>query len=821
MEQQRLKEWLLKGVSKATKEVQFLYAQEKKPIKECRASRHLCATFENILRNGLRARLLGFRHKNSFWPLLLKISRKQAIKYISNLQHAQSEMGRCRAWIRLAVNECALENYINVLCQDESLLSQYYEPHAFLRNQEMREALKYLLTGLSELNFDIDVDTVSLEFEAPPEALQASHLRMRPVKETEEKHRRKRRKGPKKTEAVATGEDQEESTVSTDSYTDSEGSSDDGNITDDEGTTTTTTTTTTTGTLGSSEYSPKDSRQLSGEQLPEASPKQCDVGSVVVEDIPVSEHMTSSNQSGGQIDTLCHNLEEVLPPSSDDQIVNYFENTELDTEQSVLSTLGKKPLSPVLEADSNLATSHVDTETVAVETGSVEDSDQRHSVSSSDIIIDKVIEEILGDKGTVILEENVDTFPTGEMTHINEDTFVTLEDKFEMDLQNEEEPVGIETEVVTSEEEKNKLELSDFIEEHYSKEATYGELLKKIQSVKEQLSKSLSDTSKHKSLQIELLRLNTMLEQLQEASKCEVVFGHKLIKERGPSLKSWSCDACGHKSRSLIKPHYICQECGYTCHMRCIPLIGSICISSKVGNNLKLILNICPEKSLTEQQFRCQSCNKAISYGTTNMEPQLCDYTGSYHCSECHHNQTHMIPARIVHNWDFTEHKVCCNCFERLQVLSVRPLLQLHQASPDLYNYVQDLEQMEQLRKDFIIMKNFFVDCLMAKEQKLLQKLDQWPHFKESVKLFSIADLYNIATGDLMVQLKEIHEIYCNHITMTCHICRSRGITCILCRAPEMLYPFGEHVSVCPQCSLTFHRSCYEASQCPQCAEKS
>ena len=276
--------------------------------------------------------------------------------------------------------------------------------------------------------------------------------------------------GPKKTEAVATGEDQEESTVSTDSYTDSEGSSDDGNITDDEGTTTTTTTTTTTGTLGSSEYSPKDSRQLSGEQLPEASPKQCDVGSVVVEDIPVSEHMTSSNQSGGQIDTLCHNLEEVLPPSSDDQIVNYFENTELDTEQSVLSTLGKKPLSPVLEADSNLATSHVDTETVAVETGSVEDSDQRHSVSSSDIIIDKVIEEILGDKGTVILEENVDTFPTGEMTHINEDTFVTLEDKFEMDLQNEEEPVGIETEVVTSEEEKNKLELSDFIEEHYSKE---------------------------------------------------------------------------------------------------------------------------------------------------------------------------------------------------------------------------------------------------------------------------------------------------------------------------------------------------------------
>ena len=39
-----------------------------------------------------------------------------------------------------------------------------------------------------------DVDTVSLEFEAPPEALQASHLRIRPVKE-EQKRKRRQRKG--------------------------------------------------------------------------------------------------------------------------------------------------------------------------------------------------------------------------------------------------------------------------------------------------------------------------------------------------------------------------------------------------------------------------------------------------------------------------------------------------------------------------------------------------------------------------------------------------------------------------------------------------
>ena len=38
-----------------------------------------------------------------------------------------------------------------------------------------------------------DVDTVSLEFEAPPEALQASHLRMRPVKVQQQQQQRRRR----------------------------------------------------------------------------------------------------------------------------------------------------------------------------------------------------------------------------------------------------------------------------------------------------------------------------------------------------------------------------------------------------------------------------------------------------------------------------------------------------------------------------------------------------------------------------------------------------------------------------------------------------
>ena len=32
-------------------------------------------------------------------------------------------------------------------------------------------------------------------------------------------------------------------------------------------------------------------------------------------------------------------------------------------------------------------------------------------------------------------------------------------------------------------------------------------------------------------------------------------------------------------------------------------------------------------------------------------------YDKAYYCYECHENDEHYIPARIVHNWEFRKHK--------------------------------------------------------------------------------------------------------------------------------------------------------------------
>ena len=50
-------------------------------VKDCRATLQLCASFESALKHGLKSNLFG--QASTFWPVALKISRKQAVEYIN------------------------------------------------------------------------------------------------------------------------------------------------------------------------------------------------------------------------------------------------------------------------------------------------------------------------------------------------------------------------------------------------------------------------------------------------------------------------------------------------------------------------------------------------------------------------------------------------------------------------------------------------------------------------------------------------------------------------------------------------------------------
>lgn len=91
-----------------------------------------------------------------------------------------------------------------------------------------------------------------------------------------------------------------------------------------------------------------------------------------------------------------------------------------------------------------------------------------------------------------------------------------------------------------------------------------------------------------------------------------------------------------------------------------------------LGKTISLVVQIRPLKSmkqmLDEQHYRCAGCHRSFDDGKTRMQelvqalgwgkPRLCEYSGQLFCSSCHANDTAVLPARVLHHWDFTRYPV-------------------------------------------------------------------------------------------------------------------------------------------------------------------
>ena len=64
---------------------QLLFTRsEEGVVGDCRPVQRLCARFEDVLRHGLKAGWFGMSSKPpSFWPVVVHISRKEAMDYIN------------------------------------------------------------------------------------------------------------------------------------------------------------------------------------------------------------------------------------------------------------------------------------------------------------------------------------------------------------------------------------------------------------------------------------------------------------------------------------------------------------------------------------------------------------------------------------------------------------------------------------------------------------------------------------------------------------------------------------------------------------------
>ncbi len=84
------------------------------------------------------------------------------ITELEKISFVGTDVGRCRAWLRLALNHGLLECYLASLFREDSTLRAHYQPSALLLNSEEREVLLSYLQGLASLTFSLSYKSAVL-----------------------------------------------------------------------------------------------------------------------------------------------------------------------------------------------------------------------------------------------------------------------------------------------------------------------------------------------------------------------------------------------------------------------------------------------------------------------------------------------------------------------------------------------------------------------------------------------------------------------------------------------------------------------------------
>lgn len=172
----------------------------------------------------------------------------------------------------------------------------------------------------------------------------------------------------------------------------------------------------------------------------------------------------------------------------------------------------------------------------------------------------------------------------------------------------------------------------------------------------------------------------------------------------------------------------------------------------------------------------------------------------------------------MVHNWDFTPRPVCQASLQQLRVTSKRPLINLEKFNPKLFALVHELTVVKRLRQELNGMRKYLIVCRKAAESHLLWKNSDISHLIDTIDFYSLQDLVDTDSGDLLSRLHAMVESLSNHIKNECEICMGRAHICEICSNDQVIYPFDASNYVCDICHSVLHKPCYARKMsCPKC----
>lgn len=364
-----------------------------------------------------------------------------------------------------------------------------------------------------------------------------------------------------------------------------------------------------------------------------------------------------------------------------------------------------------------------------------------------------------------------------------------------------------------------------------NKEAGETELQAAISRCKELVLENEQCSLERKWLVRHLIELRLRLQECRDAlsdpqhprnlssgASTRTVRGHHLHLQPLLSTSSHYCDHCTGTIWSVVQAWYQCEDCSYNCHHKCISSITRECAHVTITEKGGYESDICPEVGLSGQRYQCAECKVSLSIDTLWSEARKCDYSGLYYCSACHWGSSAVIPARVIHNWDFIPQYVCQATLQLLRISSHLPLINLEKLNPSIFTVVHELNLVRRLRNELNGMRKYLLVCREAEESHFIWKNVDKPHIIESPNLYSLQDLVDTQSGELPTKLHSLSHIFSEHIKMKCQVCKGRGHICEVCSNEEILFPFDVNASICNVCGVVLHKSCAaRRKQCPKC----
>ncbi|XP_074655297.1 pleckstrin homology domain-containing family M member 1-like isoform X2 [Tubulanus polymorphus] len=156
---------LVEHLGQALQLMQMNHIQSEDPIYSGDSANAVCNVLEAIFLHEIKEQSFNFSsyfaassdkiQDVNFWSFLKKFTHKGVVSQLENLSQIETDIGRCRAWLRLAMNDGLIESYVDAMIADKRTLRTYYRSTSFLRDNERPDILKTYLQGLNQFVFQL------------------------------------------------------------------------------------------------------------------------------------------------------------------------------------------------------------------------------------------------------------------------------------------------------------------------------------------------------------------------------------------------------------------------------------------------------------------------------------------------------------------------------------------------------------------------------------------------------------------------------------------------------------------------------------------